>query len=157
MARTHHNNLTNMKPTLTRISIMTSVVLSLFVVSCGKKDTADSLSDELVSKMGELATAIETAKDKESAEKAATEIDNIGDEFVAIAKRLDALGEPSEEDKKLVEEKMEKSQGGDGNKMSAAMKSVMTNQEVGAIIGKAMQGFGKKMEEAEKTFEKYGK
>ena len=93
---------------------MTSVVLSLFVVSCGEKDTADSLSDELVSKMGELATAVESAKDKASAEKAATEIDIIGDEFVAIAKRLDALGEPSEEDKKLVEEKMKKSEGGMG-------------------------------------------
>ncbi len=136
---------------------MTSVVLSLFVVSCGKKDTADSLSDELVSKMDELVAAIETAKDKDSAEKAATEIDKIGDEFVAIAKRLDALGEPSEEDKKLVEEKMEKSQDGNSDKMSAAMKSIMTNPEVGMIIGKAMEGFGKKMEEAEKTFEKYGK
>lgn len=157
MARKPHNNLTNMKSTLTRLTIMTSVVLSLFVVSCGKKDTADSLSDELVANMGELVAAIDTAKDRESAEKAATKIGEIGDEFTAIAKRMDALGDPSEEDKKLVGSKRDKAEDEMKEKMMATMETVMANPEVAPIIGKAMEDFGNKMDEADKTFNKYGK
>jgi len=133
------------------------MVFSLFVVSCGKKDTAASLSDEMATQMGELASAVESAKDKESAEKAATRIDEIGDEFVAIAGRFDALGDPSEDDKKLVEEKMDKAEKENEEKMKSAMKNIMSNPEVGAILGKAMEGFGKKMEGVEDTFKKYGK
>ena len=133
------------------------MVLSLFVMSCGKKDTAASLSDEMVAQMGELITAIESAKDKESAEKAAVKIGEVGDEFVAIAGRLDALGDPSEEDKKLVKEKMDKAEAENKDKMMNAMKSIMSNPEVGTILGKAMEEFGKKMESVESTFDKYGK
>ncbi|MCP5537586.1 MAG: hypothetical protein H7A51_15305 [Akkermansiaceae bacterium] len=146
-----------MKSTLSLIAVTTSMVLSLFVMSCGKKDTAASLSDEMLTQMEELITAIESAKDKESAEKSATRIDEIGDELVAIAGRLDALGEPSEEDKKLVKEKMDKAEQDNKERMMAAMKNIMGNQEVGAILGTAMEAFGKKMDGVEDTFKKYGK
>ena len=146
-----------MKSTLSLIAVTTSMVLSLFVMSCGKKDTAASLSDEMLTQMEELITAIESAKDKESAEKSATRIDEIGDELVAIAGRLDALGEPSEEDKKLVKEKMDKAEQDNKERMMAAMKKIMGNQEVGAILGTAMEAFNKKMDGVEDTFKKYGK
>lgn len=133
------------------------MVLSLCVMSCGKKDTAASLSDEMVAQMEELVSVIESAKDKESAEKAATRIGEIGDEMVAIAGRLDALGDPSEEDQKLVKDKMDAAEKANQDKMMAIMKNVMSNQEVAAILGKAMEEFGKKMEGAEDTFKKYGK
>lgn len=142
------------------------MMFSLFVVSCGKKDTAASasdkdtaasVSDEMAAQMGELITTLESAKDKGSAEKAAEKIGKIGDEFVAMAGRLDALGDPSEEDKKLVKEKMDKAEEENEKRMMAAMTGIMTNQEVGPIIMKAMEGFSEKMEGVEDTFKKYGK
>ena len=149
-----------MKSTLSRLALATSMALSLLVMSCGsddKKDTADSLSDETVTQMEALITAIESAKDKESAEKAATKIGEIGDAIVAISGRLDALGDPSEEDVKIFKDKMDKAEEDNEKKMMGAMKGIMASPEVAAVLGKAMEEFGKKMEGVETTFKKYGK
>lgn len=146
-----------MKNTLGKISLIAATAFACCLTSCGKKDTADTLSDEMVTQMGELADAVSSAKDKDSAEAAAKKIDEIGDEFVAIAKRLEALGDPSDEDKKLVEEKMDKAEKEMRGKMADGMKDMMKNPEAAKIIGEAMEKFGKKMDDAEKIFEKYGK
>lgn len=146
-----------MKSTLSRIAVTASMVLALFVISCGKKDTADSLSDEMVTQMGELVSAIESSKDKESAEKSAIKIGEIGDAMVELAGRFDALGEPSEEDKKLVKEKTDKAEEDNEERITAALKNIAASPEAGVILGKAMDDFGKKMEGVESTFKKYGK
>ncbi len=132
------------------------MILSLCIVSCGKKDTFESLSDEMISQMNELTIAIESAKDKESAEKAVARIDEIADEIKSIAERMEALGEPSEDEVKAVKEKWEAAEKENNEKMTAAMKTLISNREVAEILGKGMMEFGKKLESTEETFKKIG-
>lgn len=154
-----------MKSTLSLFALTASMIVSLFIVSCGDKaetadtpkDTADSISDEMVSGFSELVTALESAKDKASAEKAATKINGIADKLVAIAGRLEALGDPSEADVKLVKEKMDKAEEANKAKMESIFQGMMTKPEVAPILGKAMQDFSKKLDTVESTFKKYGK
>ncbi|BDS06345.1 hypothetical protein NT6N_13850 [Oceaniferula spumae] len=146
-----------MKTTLCKLSVLSSIVLAMFFTSCGKKDTPDSVTDELLTKFDELITTLESVKDKDSAEAAAKKIDTIGNDFQDIAKRLDALPEPSEEEKKALDEKMDKAMDAKQEKMGSAMKGVMSDPEAAKIIMEAMKGFGEKMQEAEKTFKKFGK
>lgn len=151
------NPIKNMKSTLSKLTVMSSVAIAMLFTSCGKKDTPESVTDELLGEFDNLVTALESVKDKESAEKAAKEIDTIGDDFLAIAKRLDALPEPSEDEKKALDEKMDKAMDAKQKKMGEAMKGAMSNPETAKIIMEAMKGFGEKMESAEKTFKKFGK
>jgi len=136
---------------------MSSIALAMLFTSCGKKDTADSVTDELIGKFDELIVALESAKDKDSAEKAAKKIDAIGEDLDGIVKRLDALEEPSEEEKKKIDEKMDKAMESNGDKMGEAMKNLSSDPEAMKIIGEAMKKFGEKMQSAEKTFKKFGK
>lgn len=152
-----------MKTTVSKLAIVAASALALFITSCGDKkgeaaaDTPDSVTDELLTTMDDLSATIATAKDKESAEAAATKIGEIGDEFLAIAKRLDALDEPSEEVKKELDEKMDKAMEEKQGKMMEAMKAISSNPEAMTIVGKAMEAFGEKMNSAEDIFKKFGK
>ncbi len=153
-----------MKLNVSKLTLVAAASLAMFITSCGDKkgsgsaaDTPDSVTDELLVKMDELADAIGGVTDKASAEEAATKIDKIGDEFLDIAKRLEALDEPSEDEKKALDEKMSKAMDAKQEKMVTAMKSLMNNPEVAPIIFKAMEDFGKKVDRAEETFKKFGK
>ena len=146
-----------MKSTLSKFAVLSTMAAAMFFTSCGKKDTVDSLTDEIITKFDELAETVATAKDKESAEAAAKKIDAIGDDILAIAKRLEALPEPSEDEKKKIDEKMDAAVDDMQKKMADSMKGAMADPEVGKIIMEAMNGFGKKMDEAEDTFKKFGK
>lgn len=136
---------------------MSSVAIAMLFASCGKKDTPDSVTDELLNEFDNLITALESVEDKESAEKAAKKIDTIGDDFLAIAKRLDALPEPSDEEKEKLDKKMDDAMESKQKKLGEAMKGLMSDPEAAKIIMEAMKGFGKKMDSAEKTFKKFGK
>jgi len=146
-----------MKSTLNKIAVMSSIAVAMLFTSCGKKDTAESVTDEMLSKFDELVTSLEGVKDKASAEKSAKEIDAIGEDFLELAKRLEALPEPSEEEKKALDDKMDKAMDAKQKKMGEAMKGFMSDPEAAKIVMEAMTGFGEKMEEAEKTFKKFGK
>ena len=146
-----------MKSTLSKIAVMSTIAMAMLFTSCGEKDTAESLTDELVPKFDALAEAVGSAKDKESAEKAAKEIDTIGDEVLAIAERMKDLPEPSEDEKKRIEEKMKTANNGMQEKMTSAMTGLASDLEAFKIIGEAMVSFGQKVEKAQETFDKFGK
>ena len=140
---------------LSRILASSIVAATMCVTSCGKEDTADSLSAELVTKVEEITSTIENVKDKGSAEKAAKSIGEIGDEFVSIAKRLDALGEPSDEDKKLVQARMSKAMRAMNDKREDSLKT-SGSVEAAVILGKAIEGFGERIKEVEETLKRFG-
>lgn len=146
-----------MKTTLSKLAVMSSLAIAMLFTSCGKKDTPDSVTDELLGEFDNLITALESVKDKESAEKAAKKIDTIGDDFLAIAKRLEALPEPSDAEKEKLDKKMDDAMESKQKKLGEAMKGLMSDPEAAKIIMEAMKGFGKKMDSAEKTFKKFGK
>ncbi|MFK7911715.1 MAG: hypothetical protein AB8F34_14095 [Akkermansiaceae bacterium] len=152
-------------------SIVTAISAPLLFTSCGdkkdgggddsaqteKKDTPDSLTDELIVQMNALADAMVSAKDKASAEEAAKKVEGIGDAVESIATRLDKLETPSEEDKKKLDEKMDKAQEAMGEKMGAVMGAMMSNEEIGEVLGPAMQKFGERMKKHDPIFERFGK
>jgi len=163
-----------MKPILSRIAVVSTLSVAFFISSCGKKkdtagaskqdaaetvkkDTADSLTDEVLVQFDALIVALGSAKDIESAGKSAKAIDAIGDKMVVIAKRLEALDEPSEELKKAIDAKMEKAMDAKKASLNEAMKGAMANPEVMKVLGESMKGFGQKMKAADETFKKYGK
>jgi len=122
-----------------------------------KKDTPDSLTDEMIAGMNKLADVFSSAKDKESAEAAVTKIDAIADEFAAIAGRMDKLDTPTDEEKLALDAKMDKASDDMQKKMAGTMTTLMQNQEVAQILGPAMQKFGERMAEHDKVFERFGK
>jgi len=122
-----------------------------------KKDTPDTLTDEMIVQFHALGDALVSAKDKASAEASVKQIEGVGDAMAAIATRMDKLETPSDEEKLALDAKMDKVQEGMEAKMGEAMKSLMANEEVAKIIGPAMQKFGERMSEHDKVFERFGK
>jgi len=144
-----------MKTSFYKLSLMSFTAITMLFTSCGKKDTVDSLCDEIISNMSEFADAMGSVKDKESAEAAAEKISTIGDELVAISKRLEVLEVPSDEEKKALAEKIDKAKNEVKEKINSANVDP-GDKDVMAIMGKAMADFGKKMDSVKETFEKYG-
>ena len=152
-------------------SIATAVTAPLLFTSCGEKkdgggddnaqtentDTPDSLTDELIVQMNALADALATAKDKASAEEAVKKIDGIGDAVDSIATRLDKLETPSEEGKKALNQKTDKAQEAMEKKMGGLIGAMMSNEEIGTVLGPAMEKFGERMEKHNPIFERFGK
>lgn len=129
----------------------------MLFASCGKKDTAESVTDELLNKFNAVITAVESATDKESAEAAAEKIDSLSEEIDAIVVRLDALEEPGADEKTALDEKMDKAMEANGEKIGNAMKGLAGKPEAMKIMGEALQEFGKKMNAHEEVFKKFGK
>lgn len=150
-----------MKLNLSKITAVASVALSMLFVSCGedkkKADTLDSLADEVVDTINRVPEAMSKIKDKGSAQEAADVIGEVGDELVAIAERMEKLDEPSDEEKKAMDKKIEEGIKGGDETMSKIDPAVMGDPEIQKIINEAMKGFMEKMKKAEATFKKYGK
>ena len=146
-----------MKLRLSQLTVVASVAVSMFLVSCGKKDTMDSLADEVIASLNRIPEAMSNVKDKASAEKAAATINEVGDELVGIAERMEKLEVPSDEEKKRIDKKIEDGIKDGDSVMSKLDPKVMADPEVQKIIMEAMKGFGEKMKKAEETFKKYGK
>lgn len=145
-----------MKSTLSKIAAMSTIAIAMLFTSCGKKDTADSLTDEFIAQSEALATAMGEIKDKESAESVAKKIDTIADEMSSIAERLSKLPDPTEDEKKKLKEKMDKAHKEMEGKMIKIMADVPKEPEIMTIIGTAMANLSKKMEPHTATFEKFG-
>lgn len=107
--------------------------------------------------MNALADALATAKDKASAEEAVKKIDGIGDAVDSIATRLDKLETPSEEGKKALNQKTDKAQEAMEKKMGGLIGAMMSNEEIGTVLGPAMEKFGERMEKHNPIFERFGK
>ena len=79
------------------IAALAAVGLCLVLPSCGQKDTHERILGDTLSLMERFATALEQARDNESARQAAREIEGLVEEFDEIAARSDAVGKPDPE------------------------------------------------------------
>ena len=122
-----------------------------------KKETPDTLTDELAVEMNAFCDAILSAKDKASAEATVSKIDSIGDNLADIAARLDKLETPSDEEKLALDAKMDKVTEAIKAKMKSGMPALMQNPEVSQLLTPAMKRFGERMEANDKVFERFGK
>lgn len=106
-----------------------------------KQDTMDSLTDEIIVQRRHFCEAIASAKDKASAQEAVKKLNRIGDEFAAIAARMDKLETPSEEEKERIDEKMLSAGKAMEEKFEEAMQDAIFNEEVSGIIAPAVREF----------------
>lgn len=171
-----------MKPmnTLKLFSIATFTSVCIFFTSCGEKkdaetgasteaqeaeagtatqqakDNLDSLTDELIVQLNEYAGAVLSVSDKATAEAAVAKLTTIGDEIEAIAARLEKIELPDEATNIAMDEKMTKAGKEIQQKMQAASQ-IMSDNEIASIMIPALQKFGMRMAEQEKTFRRFGK
>ena len=163
-----------MKRKTTILCLSVSMLSSAVFVSCDQKkhrraggnsdaaaeavapDNADTLMDELIVLMNKFADTMISATDKTAAEAAGKKIEEIGDEFEALAKRLDKLEAPSEEEKVRLDAKMDKANEAMEAKMKEAMPNVFGNQEVAGVLGPAMEKFSERMKKCAPIFKRFG-
>lgn len=79
------------------IAALAAAGLCLVLPSCGQKDTHEKIMGDTLNLMEQFATALEQARDNESARQAAREIEQLVEEFDEIAARSDAVGKPTPE------------------------------------------------------------
>ena len=115
------------------------------VAKVAKKDTAESLTDEMIVKMNVLVDALTSATDKASAEASAAKISKLSEDFSTMVKRFEKVEKPNEKEQKALTEKMTKSHKVMEQKMQGAMINLVSNQEAAAIIMPAMMEFAQKM------------
>lgn len=119
-------------------------------------DTIDSLADETLNKLNQLVTILESVKDEASADKAAKDITQVGNDMLAISKRLSKLEKPSDEKKAELEKKFAVKEEEFGNRAGKAMKGMLEQKEELALkISEAMQAVGPQIREAGEVFEAY--
>ena len=144
-----------MKNKLTQLAMIACASVAVLLASCAKKDTAASLADEIAEQMNALAEAFSSVEDKQSAEAAAVKIDEIGDAMEGIAKRMEALGEPSEEEKKIFNEKLDNAEKAMQDKMTNLANIAAKDPAALEIVMQAMNKFSERMLQIEKTVDSY--
>lgn len=146
-----------MKKVVAKISFLAAAAFSLCVVSCAKKDTAQSLTDELINELKAMNQSLAEVKDKASAEKAAAKVDEVVKKINDVADRLSKLDVPSDEEKKKLKESMDKAKSEFKYDSSglADIKDVNEKMAISKIITEAMTKYGKAMQKHQELFKKY--
>ena len=161
------------KKTLRLFSAGAIATTSIFFASCGEKkeseapaelaealaepkDTAESLTDELIVQINRFADAMISAKDKAAAEAAVIELGKVADDIGGIAARMSELETPGEDVRTRIDKKMNEAGQAVGQKLMANMQGIMSNEELANIIGPALMEFQAKMEAHGKEFERFG-
>lgn len=114
-----------------------------------RAETYQTLSVELAEKMDEYAAVFPTVTDLASAEEAVGRIETLGDEFVAIAKRFETLGTPTDEQRQLISSHLLPAQQRMNDAWMALLDRV-TDSAALVTLGDAFSGFGEKISQAQK-------
>ena len=159
-----------------RLSIITTLAISLFLSACDKNHTADSngnssessqndgarqeeIANKIMDSMGEFAKAVSAVSDTKTARSTANKINKIGDRFSNMAKELEPLGVATQEMRESIHQKMAAREAEMKEVMNDKfMKSVQSlNPEAQKIMEKAFQDFFEVMEQAGKEFDRHFK
>ncbi len=117
-------------------------------------DSAEAIADDAIVQMDRMATALLTVKDKESAEKAVTELMAIAGDLKKIAARAKTAATPTPEEKAKVLAKMQAKSLEIKNRLGQAKEQLAkAGLEAAAVLGKGMMEFGRAMQEVGQAFE----
>ena len=163
-------------PQMKRLSIITNLALSLFLSACDKNDNADSngnssgssqndgarqeeIANKIMDSMGEFAKAVSAISDTKTAKSAATTINEIGDQFLNMAKELEALEVATQEMRESIHQKMAAREAEMKEAVNEKfMKSVQSlNPEAQKIMEKAFQDFFEVRQQTKKEFDRHSK
>ena len=165
-----------MKPT-TKLCLLS--ITTIFFASCGEKkatqaeapeqvsqttveqqlpsasgDTLESLTDELVVQLHQYADTVLGVQDEPTAQEAVSKLDSIAEAIGDIAARLSELETPDDTTNLAVDEKMKNAGLAIKEKMQSAGQT-LSDPKIAAILIPAMQKFGIRMAEHEKTFMRF--
>lgn len=107
------------------------------------------LAGEAVELMSALVDTLASAKDAESARVAATKLDTIASSFEALATRMVAVGKPTGVQKEKVNALFRAAEKDLEERMGESLTVLLTDQEVGRILGTALEKFGQRMNRLE--------
>lgn len=167
-----------MKPT-TKLCLLS--IIAIFFASCGEKkttqaeapeqpsptsaqqevaatpsDTLESLIDELVVELHQYADTVLAVVDEATAQEAAGKLDGIAEAIGNIAGRMSELETPNDATNVAVDEKMKNAGLAIKEKMQSAGQT-LSDPKIAAILIPAMQKFGIRMAEHQRTFMRFGK
>jgi len=132
-----------------KVLVSFSALALVFLVSgCG--DSPDSIMKDTIKLMNDMADAVESAKDKDSAEKAKAKLEDIDKKFKDLAERAKKVKVSDDQGKKLTEKYKEDIEKATKRMMEAGM-SLAKNPEAAAIIAPALKQIQKSAEEAQKS------
>lgn len=165
-----------MKPT-TKLCLLS--IIAIFFASCGEKkatqaetpeqvsqtnveqelpsasgDTLESLTDELVVQLHQYADTVLSVQDEPTAQEAVSKLDGIAKAIGNIAGRMSELETPDDATNVAVDEKMKNAGLAIKEKMQSAGQT-LSDPKIAAILIPAMQKFGIRMAEHEKTFMRF--
>lgn len=123
------------KPTLARLTLL----LPLALAGCGGGSSPDALAKQQVTLMESFADTLAKVTDKASAEKHKGALESVIKDIQALQAKVAALPkdkqEPSAEQKKALEPKMEAAM----NKFAQEVGRIMMNLEVAEVLGPIME------------------
>lgn len=125
-------------------------------VPAAPADTLESLTDELVVQLHQYADTVLAVEDEATAQEAAGKLDGIAEAIGDIAGRMGELENPDDATNVAVDEKMKNAGMAIKEKMQS-MGDTMSDPKIAAILIPAMQKFGIRMAEHERTFMRFGK
>ena len=132
-----------------KVTLGVSALAFVFLVSgCG--DSPDAVMKDTLKLMNEAADALESAKDKDSAEKAKAKLQDINKRLKDVVERAKKLKVTEQQNKKL-EEKYKDDINNMNKRMEAAAKKLGSNPEAASIVLPAVLEISKTGEEAMKA------
>jgi hypothetical protein len=118
------------------------------MVGCGG-DSHEQAADDLIDLTAEVGAVLENVEDKDSAEKAKEKLVALADDFRAVGKRLNDLGQPEEGLEEQLEEKYSDRLKEITENMGVELQRIMQiDVSLMPQIQEGMDEIGKAMEEA---------
>ncbi len=118
----------------------TLLAVSIMLIGCGG-DSYESMASDSVSYYEEMASILEGVSDVESAKAAAPKLEAVGQKMAELRKRTDALGQPTLEQVKALEEKYTKEMTSAMGRIGAVARKLAGKPEIEEILEVPMKKF----------------
>lgn len=132
--------------------ISLSTLFGLLSMSCGKKDTAVSITNELVDKYDEVSAVIEVVEDSASAEDAVQKLAALGDELLAIASRAQSVEVDDIEELEQLDRVLKQAVSPVMDQLSAKMQQLSGDPKTLELFATGVEDFASKVERAERAY-----
>lgn len=127
------------------LAFVTLAILPLFLASCGGAETHEALAEQSVKAMGNLATALEGAKDKATWEAAKPKLEKVMTTLEEIGKKVKALPKADDATEKKIKDKIGTEMGAVQKRMMEAAMKLAAIPEIAPDVQKFMADMGKRM------------
>lgn len=123
-----------------RSAALTCVAAMLLLVAgCG--DSPESVMDDTLATMNDMAAVLETVKDEATAKSAASKLEGLVEKMKSLKERADKMEKPSKEKEAELEKAYKEKMTAAGSRMMKAMMSAMQAPDAQKHLEPAMKKF----------------